>query len=185
MLHSDAEKYRAVLENNATCDGVFYYAVTSTGIYCRPSCPSRAPKRENTVFFNTAQEAERAGFRPCKRCRSDLQVYAPDQEIAAQLKSLLDAQLASAHNLPHILEGVGLSYRQASALFKRQYGLSPKAYFDEWRIETAQARLRDTNDAIIDIAYSLGFHSLSAFYRLFAKKTNTTPAAYRKECSLR
>lgn len=66
---TDEEKYRAIAACDAACDGLFYYGVVTTGIYCRPSCPSRTPKRENLCFFASREEAEAAGFRPCKRCR--------------------------------------------------------------------------------------------------------------------
>ena len=74
--------YEALEQRNADYDGLFFYGVKSTGIFCRPSCPSKVPKRENVVFFKTAADAMQAGFRPCKRCRSDLLAYHPMEEIA-------------------------------------------------------------------------------------------------------
>jgi AraC family transcriptional regulator of adaptative response / methylphosphotriester-DNA alkyltransferase methyltransferase len=126
---TDDEKWMAVMENNASYDGLFFYAVSSTGIYCRPSCKSKTPKRENILFFGTAGGAATAGFRPCNRCRSDLLDYQPVKEIA----------------------------------------------------EKARRLLAETDDEIIDIVYSTGFGSLSAFYRFFKSNAGQPPSGYRKQ----
>ncbi len=76
------EMWLAVSQNDASADGLFFYAVSSTGVFCRPSCKSRRPKRENVRYFKTAEQAMAAGFRPCKRCRSDLADYRPVRDIA-------------------------------------------------------------------------------------------------------
>lgn len=81
------DKWDAVKQNDKTCDGIFFYAVKSTGIFCRPSCKSRLPKKDNVTFFNTADQALAAGFRPCKRCRPDLLEFEPIKEIAKKNKT--------------------------------------------------------------------------------------------------
>ncbi len=177
----DDEKYSAVIGNDINFDGLFYYAVKSTGIYCRPSCRSRAPKRENTLFFGTASDAQKAGFKPCKRCRSDLLSYEPTRDISAKVKSLIDEMFFEQAKLKSELRGIGISYRQMVEIFKNEYGQTPKAYIDSLRIKEAKRQLAQTDTNITDIALSVGFGSLSAFYRLFKEHTGTTPAAYRKE----
>lgn len=92
------DMWKAVADNDAAYDGIFFYAVKSTGIYCRPSCKSKRPKQENVCFFDTAAQAKAAGFRPCKRCRSDLPDYQPGREIAVKAKQLLDDSFAGTGN---------------------------------------------------------------------------------------
>ena len=87
---TEDEMYEAVISNDGNYDGLFFYAVKSTGIFCRPSCKSKKPLRENVRFFKNAAEARAAGFRPCKRCRSDLLSYRPMEEIAGLVKRHLD-----------------------------------------------------------------------------------------------
>ncbi len=178
---SDNEKYSAVIADDINYDGIFYYAVKTTGIYCRPSCKSKAPKKENTVFFDTAQEAEQAGFRPCKRCRSDLLSYEPMKEISSKVKRLIDDMFMGETRLNSELANIGLSYRQMTEIFKSEYGQTPKTYIDSLRIKEAKRQLAQTDNAIIDIAMSIGFSGLSAFYRFFKENTGCTPSVYRKE----
>ena len=87
---TEPEMWEAVQRSDASYDGLFFYAVKTTGIFCRPSCKSKPPKRENLCYFASGEEARAAGFRPCKRCRSDLLEYQPMREIAAEIKARLD-----------------------------------------------------------------------------------------------
>ncbi len=175
------EMYEAVLENNESYDSVFFYAVKSTGIYCRPSCKSRAPKKENVEFFSQAHEAQAAGYRPCKRCRSDLLDYKPMQDMANKLKKLIDAGFAETANLHEEMDKIGLSRKRMVEIFKEEYGMTPSQYINELRHEEAKKLLIQSNDEIIDIAYSIGFGSLSAFYKFFKERTGMSPAAYRNK----
>ena len=175
------EMWTAICENNPAFDGVFFYAVKSTGVYCRPSCKSRIPKRKNICFFETAEQAKAAGFRPCKRCRSDLWEYQPIKEIAQKTKQLLEDSFQSSENLHSELQQLGLSQRRINEIFKSEYGVTPSEYARKLRLDEARRLLSNTDDDIIDIAYSTGFGSLSSFYRFFKKHANLSPAAYRKE----
>ena len=83
---TEQEMWEAVQRSDASYDGLFFYAVKTTGIFCRPSCKSKPPKRENLCYFASGEEARAAGFRPCKRCRSDLLEYQPMREIAAEIR---------------------------------------------------------------------------------------------------
>lgn len=125
---TEAEMWRAVVENDASCDGRFFYAVQSTGIYCRPSCKSKPPRRENIRFFETARQAESAGFCPCKRCRSDLADYQPVREIAKKAKKLLEDSFYEGCALNRELRQLGVSRRRMAEIFREEYGLTLSEY---------------------------------------------------------
>lgn len=177
---TEEEMWQAVLHNDQDYDGLFFYAVKTTGIYCRPSCKSKAPKRENICFFPTAAKAKAAGFRPCKRCRSDLLDYEPMQEIADALKKKLEKVYGEQEALLKTAGEIGLTERRLTDIFKEAYGLTPKAYVDKLRLEEAKRALAQTDRKVIDIAYTVGFASLSGFYIFFKKETGLTPLGYRK-----
>ena len=106
---TDRQRWQAVLDNDRRYDGTFFYGVASTGIFCRPSCPSRPPRRDRVRFFPTADAALAAGVRPCKRCRSDLLEYRPMREAAAAIKERLDRAAS--------LDDVGLTPRRMTDVF--------------------------------------------------------------------
>lgn len=178
---TDEEMWKAVLHNDASYDGVFFYGVKTTGIYCRPSCKSKAPKRENVCFFATSEEARKAGFRPCKRCRSDLLDYEPMKQLAEDVKQKIEAFYREQSALYHELGEVGVTGRRLTDVFRDVYGMTPKAYMDKLRLQEAKHLLPATDKKIIDIAYAVGFGSLSAFYRFFQKELSLTPSAYRRQ----
>jgi AraC family transcriptional regulator of adaptative response / methylphosphotriester-DNA alkyltransferase methyltransferase len=175
------EMWKAVTENDASYDGIFFYAVKSTGIYCRPSCKSKLPIRKNVCFFDTAQQARSEGFRPCKRCRSDLLDYQPIKEIAEKAKQLLDDSFRKRCKLNQELRHLGVSQHRMSEIFKDEYGVTLSEYVGNLRLQEAKRLLSDTDTDIIDIAYSVGFGGLSSFYRFFKNSTGLSPAVYRKE----
>ncbi len=170
----------AVIQNDESYDNLFFYAVKSTGIYCRPSCKSKTPKVENIEFYKTAQEAIKAGYRPCKRCRSDLLSYEPMKDIAKKLKYIIDDMFAQAKNLNSEIDKLGLSRKRMVEIFKQEYAITPSGYVNDLRYKEAIRLLEQTDKEIIDIAYSVGFSSLSAFYKFFKERANMSPAVYRK-----
>ncbi len=174
------EMYDAVISNDESYDTVFFYAVKSTGIYCRPSCKSKAPKTENIEFYKTAAQSIKAGYRPCKRCRSDLLDYRPMKDIAEKLKKLIDSMFYEVESLNTEIEKLGLSRKRMVEVFKEEYGVTPIGYVNDLRYKEAIRLLEQTDDEVIDIAYSIGFGSLSAFYKFFKERANISPAAYRK-----
>jgi AraC family transcriptional regulator of adaptative response / methylphosphotriester-DNA alkyltransferase methyltransferase len=178
---TENEMYDAIIRNDADYDGIFFYGVRSTGIFCRPSCPSKKPLRSNVVFFRTAQEAMEAGFRPCKRCRSDLLAYHPMQEIAQEVRQHIEQLYATQSSWNSRLRELGLSQRRITEIFKDFYGMTPRAYMDRLRLREAQRLLSGTNEKIIDIASSVGFGSLSAFNRFFRAETRCSPGEWRKK----
>jgi AraC family transcriptional regulator of adaptative response / methylphosphotriester-DNA alkyltransferase methyltransferase len=178
---NEEEMYEAVISNDANYDGVFFYGVRSTGIFCRPSCPSKKPLRDNVVFFRTAKEALDAGFRPCKRCRSDLLTYMPMADIAEDVKRQLDEIYEKDAAWNDELRSVGLSQRRITDIFKEYYGMTPKAYVDGRRLSEAKRLLEETDERVIDIVGSVGFGSVSAFNRFFRAETGCSPTAWRKK----
>ena len=177
---TEQEMWKAVKENDASYDGVFFYAVKTTGIYCRPSCKSKLPRKENIYFFETSDEAIERGFNPCKRCRSDLIDYQPMKEIALEIKQKIEDSYYMQCELTQKFKEVGLTGRRLTDIFKDEYGMTPKAYADSLRLKEAKSLLINTEDKIIDIAYSIGFASLSAFYSFFKKEVGVTPSHYRR-----
>lgn len=175
------EMWEAVCRNDASYDGMFFYAVKSTGVYCRPSCKSKKPKRENICFFDTAEQARTAGFRPCKRCRSDLLEYQPIREIAQKAKRLIEESFCQKGELNQRLKHLGVSRRRLDEIFKTEYGLTMFEYMDKLRLEEAKRLLSETSEEIIDIAYAAGFGSLPSFYRFFKKCTGLSPVEFRKK----
>ena len=170
---TEQEMWEAVQHSDASYDGLFFYAVKTTGIFCRPSCKSKPPKRENLCYFASGEEARIAGFRPCKRCRSDLLAYQPMREIAEEIKARLDKSVS--------LDDVGLTSRRITDIFKQEYGVTPKEYADSRRLHAAEKLLATTQNLVIDVAYQAGFSSLTTFNRFFKQRTGQTPTAYRKE----
>lgn len=170
---TEREMWEAVRRSDESYDGLFFYAVKTTGIFCRPSCKSKAPKRENLCYFTSGEAARVAGFRPCKRCRSDLLEYQPMRQIASEIKTRLDRAAP--------LDDVGLTPRRMTDIFKGEYGVTPKEYADALRLRAAEEMLEKTRERVIDVAYQAGFSSLAAFNRFFKQQTGQTPTAYRKE----
>lgn len=174
---NDSEKWKAIVTNDRSCDGAFLYGVRSTGIFCRPSCASRPPKRENVVFFDTAEEAERMGFRPCKRCRPELLDYDPVAALAAEARAIIDHSFAERSELQEKLNALGVTRRHLTGIFERQYGLSPRQYTARVRLDRAKALL-ERGDRITDAAFAVGLESAAAFATFFKKEAGVTPSEY-------
>ena len=178
---NDNEMWKAISENDKDYDGIFFYAVKTTKIFCRPSCKSKLPLKKNLVYFKTKNEAEKENYRPCKRCRPDLLNYQPIEEIAEKIKMLIHTFFTEQQKLMHEIKQVGISPHRMVNIFKEYYGMTPKEYYDNLRLIEAKNKLVNTDEKIINIAYNCGFQSLSAFYNLFRKKMNKSPLKYRKE----
>ncbi len=156
-----------------------FYAVKSTGIFCRMSCKSRRPLPENVRYFESAEAAVDAGYRPCKRCRPDLSIFRPIQDIAVQVKAAIDQHYGSKNALAETMQKLGVSNHRIAEVFKQEYGLSPNQYKKAVQMKHAQKQLRESTESITDIAYSLGFESISAFYSSFGKSCGMTPKEFR------
>lgn len=172
-------KWKAVAEDDKRYDGVFFYAIKTTGIFCRPSCKSKMPLRRNVLFFESAAQAQAQGFRPCKRCRPDLAEYQPEKELAESARRLVDRFFAEKSVLSRELGQLGVTQHRMVEIFKGRYGMTLAEYINANRLQSAKARLTGSNEGVPDIAFSVGFESVSAFYRFFRKYTGTSPAHYR------
>ncbi|MFZ5815256.1 MAG: bifunctional DNA-binding transcriptional regulator/O6-methylguanine-DNA methyltransferase Ada [Bacillota bacterium] len=172
---SDERRWQAVLGRDAAADGLFYYAVTTTGVYCRPTCPSRRPRRENVRFFETTSQAEQAGFRPCRRCQP--QTVSTDQRVVAQVQQILQTA-ESTPSLAALGKAVGLSPFHLQRLFKRATGLTPKEYAQLHRAERLKAELKQGAN-VTQALYEAGYGSPRALYEKAARHLGMSPGAYR------
>lgn len=179
MRFTDDEMWRATIDCDDSYNGEFFYAVKTVGVYCRPSCKSRTPLRKNVTYFETQEEAEKVGFRPCKRCRPDLFKYEPILDIARQTKELIDDYFCERGRLAEEMKQLGVTANHLAVIFKRQYGVPPIEYMNTLRAEQAKKMLDEIDMPIIYIAAEIGFDSLPAFYSFFKKQTGTTPKEYR------
>jgi AraC family transcriptional regulator, regulatory protein of adaptative response / methylphosphotriester-DNA alkyltransferase methyltransferase len=177
---SDNEKWCAVVSCDKAYDGQFFYGVETTGIFCHPSCKAKTPLRANVIFFANADNAVKAGFRPCKKCRPDLLLFEPDRELVKKAKSILDMHYNSPEKLQPLSKELGVSTSHLIRLFKQHYGLTPAHYITGLRIEKAVELLGQGGINILEIAYKSGFKSVSNFYRCFKEHMGHTPKEYRK-----
>jgi len=164
------------MARDARQDGRFVFAVRTTGIYCRPSCPSRRPRRDSVEFFSDPRQAERAGYRACLRCKPT--------EISAQARSVMRARqlLDEAEGLLTLAElskRVGVSPFHLQRLFKRATGLSPREYQSARRIQQVKHGLRKGDD-VTTALYDAGFGSPSRLYEKANQQLGMTPGAYRR-----
>jgi AraC family transcriptional regulator of adaptative response/methylated-DNA-[protein]-cysteine methyltransferase len=175
----DEERWQAVKRRDPAFDGKFVFAVRTTGVCCRPSCASRPAKRENVSFFSTVAEAEKAGFRACKRCRPD-KLGAPDPQIEAVRRACERIEQAEeAPKLAELAGGAGLSPYHFHRVFKAITGVTPKAYAAETRARRAADKLR-TAETVTEAIYDAGFNSSSRFYESTAARLGMTPSAVKR-----
>jgi len=180
---TEEEKWKAALECDVSYDGRFYYGVKTTGIFCRPSCKSKSPKRENVEFFDTAEQARESGLRPCKRCRPDLLEFHPQKENAEKIKAVYDLYFSDHDHLREELKKLGLSRNRIIQVFQNQYEKTPTEYLNGLRVASARKLLTNTPDNILQIALQSGFESLSVFYTQFKRITGVSPNEYRESFS--
>jgi len=175
--------YRAVSSQDRRFDGVFYTAVTSTGIYCRPSCPARTPARRNVRFYPTAAAAQQAGFRACKRCRPDATPGSPDWDVAADtagraMRLVADGVVDRA-GVPGLAARLGYTPRHLTRLLTAQLGAGPLALARAQRAQTARILIETTDLPFADIAFASGFASVRQFNDTVREVYATTPTALR------
>jgi AraC family transcriptional regulator, regulatory protein of adaptative response / methylated-DNA-[protein]-cysteine methyltransferase len=175
-----AAAWRAVESRDPRFDGRFVYAVSSTGIYCKPSCPSRRPSRANVSFFETPDLAETAGFRPCLRCKPrDAAATSATERGVEAARAYLDANDDRVVSLTELATRAGLSPSHLQRSFARIVGVSPKQYQDARRVDRFKSRLR-AGDTVSRATYEAGFGSSSRVYEKSNEVLGMTPAAYRK-----
>lgn len=175
---TDQARWEATQQRNPEADGHFYLGVKTTGVYCRPTCSSRMPKRENVRFFITPHEAEQAGFRPCKRCQ-------PQQDRMdgyAELIQRVCERIAAAETTPSLNElaqTAGLSPSHFHRLFKARVGLTPKQYALAHRHNQLHDRLQQ-DGSVTEAMYNAGYGSSSRFYEQSADLLGMKPSTYRR-----
>lgn len=181
---ADDRRWQAVLQRDLRFDSAFVYAVRSTGVYCRPWCPSRKPNRDQVVFFPAPQEAEQAGFRPCRRCRPrDAEPVRTQVKAVGELCRLIEARLrdpeAGGLRLNALGVRTGLSPHYLQRIFKRIVGLTPREYAEALRLGQLKIHLKGGKDVTTSL-YEAGYSSSSRLYERASEKLGMTPATYRR-----
>ena len=194
LTHSDAVRYenpstarwRAVEERDRRADGKFVYAVRSTGIYCRPSCPSRRPKREKVQFFAIPEAAEREGFRPCKRCLpKQATMVDPRLRAVSKVCRAIESQISGEDvyadgkglQLGALAGSVKMSAHQLERAFRSTMSITPKQYADAVRMQRVKTQLREGGN-VTTALYDAGFGSSSRLYERAPSQLGMTPRAY-------
>ncbi|MEH1903878.1 MAG: bifunctional transcriptional activator/DNA repair enzyme AdaA [Nostoc sp.] len=172
--------WEAVLNRDPTFEGKLFYGVRSTRIYCRPICPSRRPNRNQVCFFESAQEAEIAGFRPCKRCQPQSEtVPNPGKAKVLAACRYIEAQSDRIPTLSELCSQVGMSPSYLQKLFKQIIGVSPFQYADALRSQRLKQRLQ-SGEEIAHAVYDTGYGSSSQLYEKAPKQLGMTPKTYQQ-----
>ncbi len=176
--------FRAVRSRDPRFDGVFFIGVTSTGIYCRPSCPARPAKRENIRFYRSAAEAQAAGFRACRRCRPDVTPGSPEWNIRADLAGramrLVTDGVVDRDGVAGLAARLGYSERQVHRTLVEEVGAGPLRLARAQRAHTARILLETTDLPVTEVAYAAGFTSIRQFNDTVREVFATTPSDLRR-----
>jgi AraC family transcriptional regulator of adaptative response/methylated-DNA-[protein]-cysteine methyltransferase len=170
--------WTAVLARDRQHDRAFVYAVETTGVYCRPSCPSRRPHRRHVTFFDSCDAAERAGYRPCRRCRPR-DAAAPTLAMVAHVRAFIDAHLDDRITLRLLARHIGLSPFHLQRTFKRTTGLTPAEYAAARRAERFRQELKQGAN-VTRATYDAGYGSSSRLYAVSNAQLGMTPGTYRR-----
>ena len=171
-MELDADQcYTAIKSRDARFDGHFFIGVKTTGIYCRPVCPARTPKRANVTFYRHPAEAEAAGLRPCLRCRPETAPGTPawngTSATVARALRLINENLADDFDLETLAARLGVGDRHLRRLFNEHLGASPVAVAQSYRVQLAKRLLTDSTLPVTDIAFAAGFQSVRRFNHVF------------------
>ncbi len=172
--------WQAVMERNKALDGKFVYAVKTTKVYCRPTCPSRRPNHENVEFFDAPEAAKRKGYRACARCKPDAGVTKAE-ELVMKVREYIEENLGSEKSLKleTIAKSVGASPFHLQKVFKSQVGLSPRQYAEELKLRNVKQQLKSGRD-VTSAVYEAGYSSSSRLYERSTQNLGMTPRAYAK-----
>ncbi len=184
MQLDHATCYRALLARDARFDGRFFTAVRTTGIYCRPICPARSPRRENCIFFPSAAAAQAAGFRPCLRCRPesspDLGAWRGTSATVSRALALIETGALDGGDVAALAERLGVGERQLRRLFGQHLGASPVAVAQTRRVLLAKQLIHETGLPMIDVALASGFGSVRRFNETFRQLFGRPPGELRR-----
>ena len=176
----ESEYWEAVCRRDAGYDGVFVYAVNSTGIYCRPTCPSRRPRRGHVQFFGSPDEAERAGYRSCRRCQPEKQTPdEPNLSLVQRICRYLAEPRDQLPTLDALAREFNLSPYHLQRTFKRIVGVTPRQYAEAQRLERFKAGLKE-GESVTDALYGAGYASNSSAYTQAARQFGMSPTAYKR-----
>ena len=175
----DSELWQQVVARDRAADGVFFYAVSTTGIYCRPSCPSRRPRRENVRFFESPEDAEAAGYRACHRCEPRSGAGTVTQRRIQRALAYIGEHLDERITLEQLGRAVGLSPFHLQRRFKEAVGVSPREYQDAQRLAAMKARLQD-GMSVGSAVWDAGYGSSRGAYDSAAGGLGMTPGEYRR-----
>src|SRR5262245_586244 len=186
MTENGKARYKALLARDARFDGIFFVGVTSTGIYCRPICPVKPPKERNCRFYNSAQEAEQAGFRPCLRCRPELAPGSAPVDSSQRMAQLIVKRIEEGTfdekaALEAIAREFELSSRQIRRIVQKELGVPPIQLLLTRRLLLAKQLLTETKLSVTEIAFASGFSSLRRFNDAFTTRYGMPPTRLRKK----
>ncbi len=169
--------WKAVIERNRAMDGVFVYAVRSTGIYCRPSCPARRPRRNQVAFFDSPVAAERYGYRACLRCKPAGIVEDNSGVLLQKACRIIEEQPGRPTQMTALAAQVGIGESRLRRLFQSRLGVTPRAYADAIRLQHLKTKLQKGND-VTTALYDAGYGSSSRLYEASNAQLGMTPATY-------
>lgn len=179
MPPRNQDRWKAVVARDGSQDGAFVFAVSSTGVYCRPSCPSKRPRRENVTFYRSSSEAEKAGYRACLRCRPRAAGGNPRSEMVKAVCRYIEQH----QDEPITLEQLGKVFQQSpfhlQRSFKAVLGISPRAYADSCRVNQLKRNLQ-AGHSVTRAMYDAGYGSSSRLYERTASQLGMTPDKYRR-----
>jgi AraC family transcriptional regulator, regulatory protein of adaptative response / methylated-DNA-[protein]-cysteine methyltransferase len=177
---NNEQLWQAVVAKDARFDGQFVFAVSSTGVYCRPSCPSRRAHRERVKFFDLPEAAEQAGFRACLRCQPKrARVLDPQIELVQRVCRLLDDSESEAAKLAELASHAGVSVFHLQRTFKRVMGISPRQYQTARKFGNFKSLVRK-GETVTNSLYESGFNSSSRLYEYASEELGMTPATYSR-----
>jgi AraC family transcriptional regulator of adaptative response/methylated-DNA-[protein]-cysteine methyltransferase len=179
MAGNNDQRWQAVLARDASQDGTFVFAVSSTGVFCRPSCPSRRPRRENVRFFDRALDAEQSGYRACLRCRPKAVDGNPQAALVRSACRYIEQHIEDRLTLGLLAREFRRSPFHLQRMFKAVLGISPKAYIDACRLQNVKANLQ-AGHSVTTSLYAAGYGSSSRLYERTASQLGMTPEKYRR-----
>lgn len=172
--------WQAVLAKDASFDGIFVYAVRSTGVYCRPSCPARRPRRKQVLFFALPEAAQQQGFRSCRRCHPQKATTRnPHAELVQRVCLYIERHLESPVTLATLSKEISMSPHHLQRVFKRIMGISPRQYTEARRLNWLKAQLKE-GQTVTTALYETGYGSSSRLYEQTSVRLGMTPATYRR-----
>ena len=180
MMPVPQEKWwEAVLARDANQDGQFFFAVSTTGVYCRPSCPAKRPRRENVAFYRRPEDAEKAGYRACLRCKPKSASGNPQTATVKEMCRYIEQHLDEPVTLERLAKVFGQSPFHLQRTFKKTLGITPRAYADSCRMGLLKRNLQ-AGRSVTHALYDAGYSSSSRLYERTASQLGMTPDKYRR-----